>query len=119
MNGFPYWEDASVNDGLQKFQEAIEKSRTNAGHDKLFVIGETGWPTAGPDRGPAVASVDNLKTYWKSVGCWLLQQKNIPWFWFSGYDEPARESEVERNFGITSFNGTPKVSFNMKEVCGL
>lgn len=118
MNGFPYWQDASVEQGLEKFTKAIEVSRTHAGRDKIFVIGETGWPTAGPARGPALATVDALQKYWEAVGCFLVKE-NMPWFWFSGYDEPARESEVERNCGITRWDGTPKVNFNMKQVCGL
>lgn len=118
MNGFPYWEGKTPAEGLASFQEAIRKSRTNAGWDKPFVIGETGWPTIGDNFGVAVPSVPNLQEYWKSVGCWLLQN-DFAWFWFSGYDEPARGAAgVEGNFGITQWNGTPKVDFDMKTVCG-
>lgn len=109
MNGFPYWQGTHINGALDKFKEAITNTK-NAIGGKPFVIGETGWPTAGPNFGDAVANLENLRTYWKQAACWL-QTQNMPWFWFSGFDEPNRESTIEKNFGIAWSGQTPKVTF--------
>lgn len=116
MNGFPYWQDVSINTGLSKLQEAIANTRRAVGWSKPFVIGETGWPSAGPTRGQAVASVANTQAYWKAAVCWL-QQRDYPWFWFSAFDEPQRESQVERNFGIAWSGRTPKAQMNINQLC--
>lgn len=116
MNGFPYWQDVSVEAGLAKFKEAIAATRKAIGDNKPFIIGETGWPSAGPTRGPAVANLEATRAYWKATVCWL-QQRNYPWFWFSAFDEPKRESVVERNFGIAWSGRTPKVELDINKLC--
>lgn len=98
MNGFPYWEGASVADGLTKLKEAIGKTKAHTG-TKPFVIGETGWPTFGPKREKAVASKANLQAYWKAAGCYLIKEK-IPFYWFSAFNEPQKSTAVEQNFGV-------------------
>jgi len=98
MNGFPYWEGATVAQGLDKLKEAIAKTKAHTGA-KPFVIGETGWPTYGPNFQNAVASKANLQTYWKAAGCYLISQR-IPFFWFSAFNEPNKQSAIEQNFGV-------------------
>lgn len=98
MNGFPYWEGATIAQGLDKLKEAIAKTKAHTGN-KPFVIGETGWPTYGPKFGSAIASKVNLQAYWKAAGCYLISQK-IPFFWFSAFNEPNKSSAIEQNFGV-------------------
>lgn len=89
MNGFPYWQGATIETSKDIFIKSIEATKAAIG-DKPFIVGESGWPTLGPDftatdlpgTGPAHPSVDNLKTFWQQSGCWLISQK-IPFFWFS------------------------------------
>lgn len=82
MNAFPYWQGAKIDDAPQVFRDAvaITKSKTKG---KPFVVGETGWPTDGPNFGDATTSVGNLKSYWSTIGCELRSQ-GVPNFWFSG-----------------------------------
>jgi glucan endo-1,3-beta-D-glucosidase/glucan 1,3-beta-glucosidase len=98
MNAFPYWQATPIQGALAKLQEAIQNTR-NAIGNKPFVLGETGWSSAGANFGPAVPSPANQQAFWKSAGCWLKKQP-FQWFWFSAFNEPHRDSEVERNFGI-------------------
>jgi len=110
MNGFPYWQGASPENALGVFNQGV--SRTSAAvKGKQVIIGETGWPTAGPDFEGSHPSVENLQSYWKSVGC-NLKTRNIPFFWFSGFDEPQRESEIERNFGIATSDRNLKINLS-------
>jgi len=99
MNGFPYWQGATVDQGLAKLKQAIWDTRKAVGYEKPFVVGETGWPTKGPNFQAATATTANLQTYWKAAACWL-QTTNYPWYWFSGFDEPNKVGEIEQNFGV-------------------
>jgi hypothetical protein len=49
----------------------------------------------------------NLEKYFNEAVPWLLQQE-IPYVWFSGWDEPQRESVAEKNFGVFRSDGTAK-----------
>jgi exo-beta-1,3-glucanase (GH17 family) len=106
LNVFPYWEGTPIDQGLTTLQKAIYATRTATG-GKPLVVSETGWPSAGPAFGEAVASLVNLEKYFNEAVPWLLQQK-IPYVWFSGWDEPQRESVVEKNFGVFRSDGTAK-----------
>jgi exo-beta-1,3-glucanase (GH17 family) len=99
MNGFPYWQGATIDQGLAKLKQAIWDTRKAVGYDKPFIVSETGWPTKGPNYENAVASVENAAAYWKAAACWL-QTTNYPWLWFSGFDEPNKSSVIEQNFGV-------------------
>jgi len=109
MNAFPYWQGVNVEQGLQTFQQAVTNTRGAIGN-KPLVIGETGWPSAGPKYGEAIPCKACIQKYYTDVACWL-QKQTMGWFWFSGFDEPKRESEIERNFGIAWYGQTPKVKF--------
>lgn len=89
MNGFPYWQGATIETSEAVFYKSISDTKAAIGN-KPFIVGETGWPTVGPDfiatdlpgTGPAHPSVENLQTFWKQSGCRLIAEK-IPFFWFS------------------------------------
>ena len=54
---------------------------------------------AGPTNGSAVPSVENLQTYWSSVGCWL-ERNNISFWWYEAFDESNNTaSVVDQHFG--------------------
>lgn len=101
MNGFPYWQGATPAQALDKLKDAIWNTRKEVGYEKPFLIGETGWPTAGDNFGAAVPSVENAQAYWKAAACWLQSSpSNYPWYWFSAWDEPNKAAGVERSFGV-------------------
>ncbi|MFI6094354.1 glycosyl hydrolase family 17 protein [Lentzea sp. NPDC051213] len=103
---FPYWEGKPVDEGVTTLKKAIRETRA-ATSGKPLVVTETGWPSAGPAFGEAVASLESLERYFNEAVLWLLQQK-IPYNWFSGWDEPGRFSEVEKHFGVFLADGTAK-----------
>lgn len=110
MNGFPYWQGATAEQGLQALQTAIGVTRAQA-NNKPLIVGETGWPTAGANFGNAVPSVRNAEIYYKAAECWL-KNSGIPHFWFSGFDEPQKAAGVEQNFGVAYSNRQLKYSLN-------
>jgi len=112
MNAFPYWQGAAVDAALGTFQRAITDTINAVGPTKPLVIGETGWPSAGPNFHAAPACKTCLQKYYSATACWLQKIGTHGWFWFSAFDEPQRESVIERNFGIASSSQTPKVNFH-------
>jgi exo-beta-1,3-glucanase (GH17 family) len=105
MNGFPYWQGAEITKALQVFQKAITDTNNAInyaiphGAKPKFIIGETGWPSAGASFGKGDPSPQNQQRYWKEAACWL-QTTSYGWFWFSAFNEPDKGSVVEQNFGI-------------------
>lgn len=110
MNGFPYWQGADINQALGVFQASIANTRAAIGN-KPFVVGETGWPTAGNNFGAAIPSTQNLQAYWSAAACYL-QQEGISFYWFEGYDEPTKASGVEQNFGVANADGQLKIDLS-------
>jgi len=110
MNAFPYWQGAKIENAPQVFRDAVANTRSKT-KGKPFVVGETGWPTDGPNFGDATATVPNLQAYWSAIGC-ELRRDQVPNFWFSGFDEPGRESAIEKNFGIAKADKSLKISLS-------
>ncbi|CUS14357.1 unnamed protein product [Tuber aestivum] len=108
MNAFPYWQGAEVDNAQSVFQKAIDDTKAVIGEGKQLIIGETGWPTGGPDFGSAHPSIENLQKYYKSTGCSLRNSKT-PNFWFSTFDEPNRATDIEKNFGIATSDRNLKI----------
>ncbi|KAF8477583.1 glycoside hydrolase superfamily [Kalaharituber pfeilii] len=113
MNAFPYWEGVNVEAGLQTFQTALQNTR-NAVGSKPIVVGETGWPSAGPAHANATPCEDCVQKYYSTTGCWLQQSGTIGWFWFSGFDEPQKFSTIEKNFGIARSDRKLKVNLTCR-----
>jgi glucan endo-1,3-beta-D-glucosidase/glucan 1,3-beta-glucosidase len=109
MNAFPYWQGAQVDGSQDVFQKAVSNTKAAIGEDKQLIIGETGWPTGGPDFGAAHPNVENLQKFYKSAGCSLRSSKT-PHFWFSAFDEPNRGSDIEKNFGIATSDRNLKIN---------
>ncbi|KAI0395088.1 GPI-anchored cell wall beta-1,3-endoglucanase EglC [Xylariaceae sp. FL0594] len=98
-NSFPYFEDKhpnSIDKGADNFWSAVAATESVA-QGKPVWITETGWPDSGPKRGDAVASIDNAKRYWKTVGCALFGKRNT--FWYTLADVNAAQQQI--SFGVT------------------
>ncbi|KAF2268706.1 glycoside hydrolase [Lojkania enalia] len=81
-NLFPYYEndkDNDISNVTNLFENALNNTKRAAG-DKPVWITETGWPSEGPDFGQAIATLDNAKIYWDTVGCTLFGKENIFWY---------------------------------------
>ncbi|USP78734.1 glycoside hydrolase family 17 protein [Curvularia clavata] len=82
VNAFPFYEQEhnnSIENAGQLLSDAVAATEGVAGSKDVWIT-ETGWSYTGPDFGAAKSSVDNLKTYWKTVGCALFNKKNVFWY---------------------------------------
>ncbi|KAI2640677.1 glycoside hydrolase family 17 protein [Hypomontagnella submonticulosa] len=106
-NAFPYFETTKPNaieQAVENFWSALRKTDSVAGGKPVFVA-ETGWPSIGPQKGDAVASLDNSKTYYSQVGCALFDQRTA--FWYTLVDANADQTDI--SFALTPINdATPK-----------
>ena len=69
---------------------------------QLTLVAETGWPgTGGTNAGAAIAGDDNMKTYWQSAMCGLLDW-GVDIFWFEAFDEPNKPDSTGENGQVSS-----------------
>lgn len=68
----------SISDGQSLFNSAFDQTKSAVGGKPVWIT-ETGWPVSGPTRNLAVASVENAKTYWDTVGCSYFGVTNTWW----------------------------------------
>ena len=81
---------------------------------KRIIIGETGWPSRGPQKYGAVASEGNQARFVREFTEWARQNK-VEYFLFEGFDEPWKgTTTAEGGFGVlTSARPfTPKPSLS-------
>ncbi|KAH7076059.1 glycoside hydrolase superfamily, partial [Paraphoma chrysanthemicola] len=79
MTAYPYWSNDSITKGNERFHRTLEGVKQRAGDTPVW-IAEMGWPFEGPQRGDAVASAQNLQTFWTEVGCSVVGKYNTFWF---------------------------------------
>ncbi|KAJ2985914.1 hypothetical protein NUW58_g5283 [Xylaria curta] len=81
-NSFPYFERTKPN-AIEKaeynFWSAVAATE-NVAQGKDVWITETGWPDSGPTLGDAIASPENARKYWRTVGCSLFGKRNTFWY---------------------------------------
>ncbi|KAL8797109.1 MAG: hypothetical protein Q9195_000576 [Heterodermia aff. obscurata] len=71
-DGYPYFQDASINDGYNVFWQSVTDVGSMVAQVKPGTpiwITETGWPVGGGAMGAAMPSVNNAHMYWESVAC--------------------------------------------------
>ena len=73
------------------------------------MIGETGWPSAGPPYGAAVPSAANQARYLREFLNWA-QAKGVQYFYFDAFDEDwkVHEEGVGTHWGLYQKNGQVK-----------
>ncbi|KAF7193068.1 putative glucan endo-1,3-beta-glucosidase eglC [Pseudocercospora fuligena] len=83
MDGYPYYQTVNAN-GIENAESLFFQSydaTVAVAQGKPVWVTETGWPVSGPQSGQATASVANAGTYFKNVGCRLLNgDYNIWWY---------------------------------------
>lgn len=91
VNVHPYWEGKVIDEAVgwvaQRRAELAQLYPT-----KRIVISETGWPTCGTPRGPAVPSVANQERFVRELLAWAESEK-IELFYFEAFDEPWKMNE--------------------------
>ncbi|EME45823.1 glycoside hydrolase family 17 protein [Dothistroma septosporum NZE10] len=101
FDGYPYWQDVSIDDAYSVFFEAYQNTldHVNSVKSGTWVwITETGWPSSGATQGAAVASVKNAQKFWRSVACQLFKQSHVFWYVYQDYSDST-------SFGVFDSNG--------------
>ncbi|WP_142847783.1 exo-beta-1,3-glucanase [Telmatospirillum sp. J64-1] len=83
----PYWEDepVSVRDAERHLIEIYDKMALSF-PDKPLMIGESGWPTMGRDRGPAQPGVANAAHYVRSLAK-VAEERGIQYNVVEAFDQ--------------------------------
>jgi len=105
---YPFWQGATIDsaiDSLDKEYQKIERAFPG----KRVVIGETGWPSAGPPHGDAVPGAQNLARYLRAFTDWA-QVHRVQYFYFDAFDEDwkVHEQGVGTHWGLYQQNGQVK-----------
>ena len=102
----PVAAEAAAENVLASYRRLLE---LYGGTGKAVVIGETGWPSAGPPNGPALPGLERQRRFvhalYRSV-----RADRIRVFWFEMFDEPwkAVAEGVGPHWGIFDSEGRPK-----------
>jgi exo-beta-1,3-glucanase (GH17 family) len=82
---YAYWDGISIENAARYVAQTLHGFEQTAGGKKV-VIGETGWPSAGPIRGEAVPSFENQRRFAREF-IHLAEEENIEYFYFDAFDE--------------------------------
>ncbi|MCJ1368547.1 hypothetical protein MMC16_007691 [Acarospora aff. strigata] len=101
MDGYPYYQNANINDAYNVFWESVQRTRDVVNRVKPGTwvwITESGWPVSGPTMGAAVAGRNELQQYWSQVACSAFSQAHTFWFQLQDYTSNPSFGVVDANF---------------------
>src|SRR5690349_1213715 len=103
---YPFWSGVSIDSALSFLDHAYAQVQS-AFPGKQVVIGETGWPSAGPAYRDAVPGEANQARYVSEFVNWA-QAKHVQYFYFDAFDEDWKihEQGVGTHWGLYQQNGT-------------
>jgi exo-beta-1,3-glucanase (GH17 family) len=109
---YPFWQGVSIESALQSLDQAYTRLQ-KAFPGKQIVIGETGWPSAGPPYEAAIPSAANQARYVSEFINWA-QAKHVQYFYFDAFDEDWKihEMGVGTHWGLYQQNGELKPALN-------
>jgi exo-beta-1,3-glucanase (GH17 family) len=103
---YPYWDGVAIDDAAWYVADVFHQASEAAG--KRVVIGETGWPSAGPPNKYAQPSLENARRFlaeWHAVAA----DQRIDYYYFAAFDEPwKQENGVGAHWGIMTKDRQPK-----------
>lgn len=112
VNLYPFFEKVAAADAPQAFAGALQHViRLYASSEKALIVGETGWPSAGPANGAAVPSLEHQADYIRAVSRYARAHR-IKLFLFEMFDEPWKQAaeSVGPHWGLFDSDGRPKFS---------
>lgn len=109
---YPFWQGVSIDSAIHSLNQAYTQVE-KAFPGKRIVIGETGWPSAGPPYGSAVPSAANQARYLREFMNWA-QSGNVQYFYFDAFDEgwKVHEKGVGTHWGLYQQSGEVKSSLS-------
>ena len=115
----PFWEDHPVSrEHAVNHVLTIAQRVQQAFPNKRVWVGETGWPSAGRQRGPAKPSVvEQTMFIWQMLGALEKQSefKNLSINFIEAFDQPWKrhlEGAMGGYWGVLDANGEPKFSLS-------
>jgi exo-beta-1,3-glucanase (GH17 family) len=110
----PYWEDEPVPieqaaDHIEKIVQRIKEKALGMGQDKPILIGESGWPSHGRQRGSAVPSVVNAAKFTRSL-LQVAARHNFDYNIIEAFNQPWKndfEGVAGANWGLLSADHKP------------
>ncbi|GIH10342.1 hypothetical protein Rhe02_84090 [Rhizocola hellebori] len=104
---YPYWDGVDIKDAAWYSVDVYQRAVKELG--KRVVVGETGWPTAGPANGNALPNTANAQRFlneWKAVA----HDQRIDYYYFAAFDEPWKtEGGVGPHWGVYDSSRKPKL----------
>lgn len=114
VNIYPYHRGVDIDDSVADLNEIywnVIADANEAGPNKIVMIAETGWPSAGETKIAAKPSPKNAARYFYDVQCWAARN-DVNVFYFSAYDEEWKAPpEYEAHWGVWEQDGTIKPEF--------
>ncbi|KAL8960765.1 MAG: hypothetical protein Q9183_005408, partial [Haloplaca sp. 2 TL-2023] len=100
-DGYSYFEGASIEQGLNAYHSALEKTRATVNRitpGTWVWVTETGWPVSGGNFDLAIPSPQNAEAYWKSVACEAFQTAHTFWYSLQDYTSNPSFGVVDEGF---------------------
>ncbi len=99
---YPYWDGIPVEQGAAYVLGAYQALQA-AFPEQRVIIGETGWPSRGEARGPAVPSPENQRRFFYEFTS-LAAAYGMEYYYFSPFEEPwkANEGGVGPSWGVAT-----------------
>jgi glucan 1,3-beta-glucosidase len=125
-NAFPFWEAVDIDDAVEYLvnEKLVGGWDVATSFNKEFILGETGWASAGSADAASEASPENQAQYFRDFYCTVDRQEKWKYFWFGAFDTAWRiqqegdDESVEGHFGIWYANMTMKEHFaKMRFTC--
>ncbi|MGR8930065.1 MAG: glycoside hydrolase family 17 protein [Gammaproteobacteria bacterium] len=109
----PYWEDEPISvenapEHLEQIVQQVEDEARSIAQGKPILIGESGWPSAGRQRGQAVPSVVNEARYIREM-IQVVNRHGFDYNIVEAFNQPWKselEGIVGANWGLFSANRT-------------
>ena len=98
---YPFYERQPIDAALASLRASFE-ALAAAAQGKEVIVGETGWPSAGEDMGPAHPSAQNAQRYLYEFAAWA-GENGVRYFYFEAFDEPWKrqfEGELGAHWGL-------------------
>lgn len=111
-NIYPYFDGVPIEQSMRHFDFIFTRLQT-AVHPKKVVVSETGWPTAGAQRGGAIPSATNAASYFDSFVAWA-RTKQVEYFYFEAFNEAWKTDEGSQgpHWGVLDSSGNMKTGMN-------
>jgi exo-beta-1,3-glucanase (GH17 family) len=111
VNIHPFFAPAAVEEAVSaNFHGSYRRLQQLYAHlGKPFVVGESGWPSAGPPNGPAVPGLENQRRFIHELARYA-QTHAVSVFLFEMFDEPWKNEMggIGPHWGIFDRRGRAK-----------